>query len=73
MNRLTESYRDFSGYYMRCSVECNADFDCVDCAAFERLVDRLGEYEDTGLEPEEIMELVKKALKEKMDGGDSNG
>lgn len=30
------------------------DMDCVDCHAFDKLVERLAAYEDTGLTPEEI-------------------
>ena len=30
------------------------DMDCVDCPAFDKLIERLAAYEDTGLTPEEI-------------------
>lgn len=58
MERLTEKHYLCSDYYMKCSEECNVDVDCIDCPAFEKLVDRLGAYEDTGLEPEEITALI---------------
>ena len=32
----------------------NVDMDCVDCPAFDKLIERLAAYEDTGLTPEEI-------------------
>lgn len=54
MERLTVKHYLGSAYYMKCSEECNVDMDCIDCPAFEKLVDRLGAYEDTGLEPEKI-------------------
>ena len=43
---------------MKCSEHCyKEDFSREDCAKFDELVDRLAAYEDTGLEPEEIIEL----------------
>lgn len=59
MERLTERhYLPECGFYMKCTEHCNSeDIDCVDCAALENLVDRLGNYEDTGLMPEEVAEL----------------
>lgn len=54
MERLTERRYHGVDFYMKCSENCNVDMDCIDCPAFEKLVDRLGAYEDTGLEPEEI-------------------
>ncbi len=38
--------------------ECIVDVDCIDCPAFEKLVDRLGAYEDTGLEPEDVTDMM---------------
>ena len=32
----------------------NVDMDCVDCHAYDKLIERLAAYEDTGLTPEEI-------------------
>ena len=32
----------------------NVDMDCVDCPAYDKLIERLAAYEDTGLTPEEI-------------------
>lgn len=58
MERLTEKHYLCSDYYMKCSEECNVDVDCIDCPAFEKLVDRLGAYEDTGLEPEDVTDMM---------------
>ena len=54
MKRLTVKHYLGSDYYMKCSEECNVDMDCIDCPVFEKLVDRLGAYEDTGLGPEAV-------------------
>lgn len=61
MKRLTERhYCPENGYYMKCTGNCNGeDVDCIDCAALDNLVDRLGAYEDTGLAPEQCAELAK--------------
>ena len=39
---------------MKCSEDCNVDMDCIDCPAFDKIVERLAAYEDTGLTPEEV-------------------
>ena len=55
MERLTELHHKKSdGYYMRCSEHCNNDICDCGCEKFEQIVDRLGAYEDTGLEPDDI-------------------
>lgn len=56
MDRLTERhYHPENGYYMSCSGTCQKDFcDCGTCDVFSEMIQRLGTYEDTGLEPEEI-------------------
>lgn len=55
MERLTElHYKKSDGYYIRCSEHCNNDICDCGCEKFEQIVDRLGAYEDTGLEPGEI-------------------
>lgn len=53
MERLTEKHYLGTDHYMKCSGNCNVDMDCIDCPSFERLVERLAAYEDTGLEPEQ--------------------
>lgn len=59
MERLTEKHYLGTDHYMKCSGNCNVDMDCIDCPSFDRLVERLAAYEDTGLEPEEVSALVK--------------
>lgn len=54
MERLTEKHYLAEDHYMKCSEDCNVDMDCVDCTAFDKLIERLAAYEDTGLTPEEI-------------------
>ena len=54
MERLTEKHYLAEEHYMKCSEDCNVDMDCVDCPAFDKLIERLAAYEDTGLTPEEI-------------------
>ncbi len=54
MERLTEKHYLAEDHYMKCSEDCNVDMDCVDCPAFDKLIERLAAYEATGLTPEEI-------------------
>ena len=61
MERLTEKHYLAEDHYMKCSEDCNVDMDCVDCTAFDKLIERLAAYEDTGIEPEAV-EKVKLAL-----------
>lgn len=59
MERLTEKHYLGTDHYMKCSGNCNVDMDCIDCPSFDRLVERLAAYEDTGLTPEEVSALIK--------------
>ena len=54
MERLTEKHYLAEDHYMKCSEDCNVDMDCVDCQAFDKLIERLAAYEDIGLTQEEI-------------------
>ena len=54
MERLTEKHYLGTAHYMKCSSNCNVDMDCIDCPSFDRLVERLAAYEDTGLTPEQL-------------------
>ena len=54
MERLTEKHYLGTDHYMKCSGNCNVDMDCIDCPSFDRLVERLAAYEDTGLTPAEV-------------------
>ena len=57
MERLTEKHYLGTDHYMKCSGNCNVDMDCIDCPSFDRLVERLAAYEDTGLTPVEIKSM----------------
>ena len=59
MKRLTEKHYLGADHYIKCSDSCNVDMDCIDCTSFDRLVERLAAYEDTGLEPNEVTALQK--------------
>lgn len=59
MERLTEKHYLGTDHYMKCSGNCNVGMDCIDCPSFDRLVERLAAYEDTGLTPEEVSALIK--------------
>ena len=61
MERLTEKHYLAEDHYMKCSEDCNVDMDCVDCPAFDKLIERLAAYEDTGLTPEEVNDVMAKA------------
>ena len=52
MERLTKKHYGGNGYYMACSEHCNKE--CFDCKEIDKIIDRLGTYEDTGLEPENM-------------------
>ena len=68
MERLTEKHYLGTDHYMKCSGSCNVDMDCIDCPSFDRLVERLAAYEDTGLEPESVealkLSMMGKAISE---------
>ena len=57
MERYTEKHYDGNGYYLVCSGNCET-LNCGNCDTLDKIVDRLAAYEDTGLEPEEIMQAM---------------
>lgn len=59
MERLTEKHYLGTDHYMKCSENCDVDMGCIECPSFDRLVERLAAYEDTGLEPREVSAIVK--------------
>ena len=59
MERLTEKHYLGTDHYVTCSGNCNVDMNCIECPSFDRLVERLAAYEDTGLTPEEVFALIK--------------
>ena len=56
MERLTKKHYGGNGYYMACSEHCNKE--CFDCKEIDKIIDRLAAYEDTGLEPQDIISAV---------------
>ena len=57
MDRLTEK-NDETYFYPHCFEECNGAHDtCSECEFDEKVCMRIGKYEDTGLTPEQVMEL----------------
>ena len=57
MKRYTEKHYDENGYYLICSGNCET-LNCGDCGILDKIVDRLAAYEDTSLEPEEIISAI---------------
>ena len=68
MERLTKKHYLGTDHYMKCAGNCNVDMDCIYCPSFDRLVERLAAYEDTGLEPESVealkLSMMGKAISE---------
>ena len=62
IERLTEKHYLGTDHYMKCSGNCNVDMDCIDCPSFDRLVESLAAYEDTGLTPENVEALKLSAM-----------
>ena len=50
-------YGSTESYDLKCRDGCDLDMDCIDCPCFENAVQQLGEYEATGLSPEEINDM----------------
>lgn len=60
MDRLTKKYDDTVGYYNVCEESCSNDAEmCGGCPELRKIIQRLGAYEDTGLEPEEVSMYAK--------------
>ena len=56
--RLTEKHYNGKGYYMLCSGVLRCDGKCGDCDELDKLVDRLGEFEDIAENAVDASELV---------------
>ena len=56
MERLTKRLEDGQAVFHECHGTCGT-CDGADCYCIGPMVDRLAAYEDTGLEPEQVMEL----------------
>lgn len=65
MSRLTERhyvetegyYVETEGYYLKCSEAPNCPNNCEECSRLDDAINRLGEYENTGLTPGEVHSL----------------
>lgn len=58
MERLTRNGDNGKGACMACALDCPKDvFNCLFCHKMTEMICRLGEYEETGLEPEEIVAM----------------
>ena len=62
MNRLTERFNNGQAAVMGCGENCKYDYKYCrnhyeECPEINKIYERLAEYEDTGLTPEEIIEL----------------
>ena len=56
MERLTEKHYGTDGYYTKCSEVCaNDDEMCGGCPELDKIIDA---YEDTGLTPEEVVQMA---------------
>ena len=65
MERLTERFDNGQAAVMGCGENCKYDYKYCrnhyeDCPEINRLYERLAEYEDTGLTPEEVKELAER-------------
>ena len=56
-NRLTNRAKSGFVYCTQCCI--NPDKDCVEQDCFKAILDRLAAYEDSGLSPEEVVEIKK--------------
>lgn len=60
MERLTEK-NDETYFYPHCFEKCNGAHEtCSECEFDEKICTRIGEYENTGLTPEQIRELAER-------------
>lgn len=62
MKRLTERDKNGTAMAACCGENCKYNFCCensgfAECGDMDDIIDRLSAYEDTGLEPVEIIEL----------------
>lgn len=56
MERLTDYHVGENGAYMKCSGNCRGGL-CENCEELEKIIDRLAAYEDTEIEPKEIVSV----------------
>ena len=66
MKRLTKSNRRGGFYFVECFRRCDGDpQDCGNCTDEEKICQKLGLYEETGLEPEEVKDLMELRMPKK--------
>lgn len=59
MERLTESHFGADDHYMKCSEFCSNDDEmCAICPKHDEMINRLAAYEDTGLAPADVVDLM---------------
>ena len=59
MKRLTKKFEHSEKHSMKCAASPTCPRDCECCTELDRIVNRLGAYEDTGLTPEQCAEYAK--------------
>lgn len=67
MERLTERFNNGQAAVMGCGENCKYDYKYCrnhyeDCPEINKIYERLAEYEDTGLTPEQIRELKERDM-----------
>lgn len=72
MERLTERFDNGQAAVMGCGENCKYDYKYCrnhyeDCPEINKIYERLAEYEDTGLTPEQIMELKERDMPKKIE------
>lgn len=68
MERLTKKFEHSEKHSMKCAASPTCPRDCECCTEIDRIVNRLGAYEDTGLTPESVealkLSMMGKAISE---------
>lgn len=59
MKRLTKKFEHSEKHSMKCAASPTCPMNCECCTELDRIVNRLGAYEDTGLTPEQCAEYAK--------------
>lgn len=58
MKRLTKKFEHSEKHSMKCAASPTCPMNCECCTELDRIVNRLGAYEDTGLTPEQYAEYA---------------
>ena len=72
MERLTERFNNGQAAVMGCGENCKYDYKYCrnhyeECPEINKIYERLAEYEDTGLTPEQVMELKERDTAKKIE------